>query len=127
MAELLLIEDDPAVAESIIFVLENNNHRVTHAVNLDRMRKILEAGQKFDAAIVDIWLDGEDGLSAFSKEADHAFITHKLPFIVISGGAPGKTLEAATARADAYGAVAMLYKPFSDEELLSAIDKAVSG
>ena len=47
------------------------------------------------------------------------------PFVVISGGGPGRTLENVTARADAYGAVRILYKPFEDEELLAALNQTL--
>jgi len=125
MANLLLIEDDPAVAESIIFVLENNNHRATHVSNLIQAERVISSDQSFDAAIVDVWLNGEDGLSLFQPEEGNEAKKSHLPLIVISGGGPGRTLETVTARADACGAVKMLYKPFSDEDLLAAIAKAV--
>ena len=124
MANLLLIEDDPAVAESIIFVLENNNHRATHVSNLEQATHSIHQDNHFDAAIVDVWLSGEDGLSLFQRNEDGSEKTN-LPLIVISGGGPGRTLEAVTARADACGAVTVLYKPFSDEDLLGAIAKAI--
>jgi CheY-like chemotaxis protein len=48
-----------------------------------------------------------------------------MPVILISGGGPGATLEQATAIADIYRADRVLYKPFEDEELLSAIAQLV--
>ncbi|MCI5047009.1 MAG: response regulator [Aquisalinus sp.] len=121
MAKILLIEDDTAVADAISFVLRRNNHEITHVSNTLRAKQEL-ALSSFDCAFIDVWLGKEDGLEFL---ADNSNLFSTTPFIVISGGGPGRTLENVTARADAYGAVRMLYKPFEDSELLDALSQAL--
>ncbi|MCI5043359.1 MAG: response regulator [Aquisalinus sp.] len=121
MAKILLIEDDKAVADSLSFVLQRKNHEITHATNTISAKH--ELGSKsFDCAFIDVWLGEEDGLEFL---ADNGELFSETPFIVISGGGPGRTLENVTARADAYGAVRMLFKPFEDTELLDALSLAL--
>ncbi len=121
MAKILLIEDDKAVADSLSFVLRRNDHEISHAANTHAAKQEL-GSSSFDCAFIDVWLGDEDGLEFL---ADNAALFSATPFIVISGGGPGRTLENVTARADAYGAVRMLYKPFEDSELLDALSQAL--
>ena len=122
MTHILLIEDDKAVADAIIFVLNKEGFTTTHAPNAQKAAAAL-ASETFDCALVDVWLGDDDGL-AFLASQRKAGAT--LPFIVISGGGPGKTLEHVTARADALEAIGVLYKPFTDEELFEAVSIALS-
>ncbi|WP_306249763.1 response regulator [Parvularcula sp. IMCC14364] len=121
MASILLIEDDHTVADAISFVLTRKGHEVSHAHNTRIARQKLETGS-FDCAFIDVWLGEEDGLEFLSEHLD---LFSSTPFVVISGGGPGRTLENVTARADAYGAVRILYKPFEDEELLAALNQTL--
>ncbi len=120
MAKILVIEDDQAVAEAIAFVLVRNGHQLDHAVNTQTAKQFLSAG-KYDCALVDVWLDKEDGLDFLAAQRTAG---NNLPFIVISGGGPGRSLENVTARADAHGAIGILYKPFEDRELVDALSLA---
>jgi CheY-like chemotaxis protein len=120
MTHILLIEDDPAVAEAIVFVLQGAGHEITHVPDAAKAAEALEKGH-YDCALVDVWLGEDDGLAFLASQRERYF---KLPFVVISGGGPGKTLEHVTARADALGAVGVLYKPFTDEELFEAVAAA---
>ncbi len=122
MSKILLIEDDQTVAESIAFSLHSLGHNCAHALNTQTALKLLNT-TPFDAAMIDVWLEKEDGLNFLAQIGNRASMP---PFIVISGGGPGRSLENVTARADAHGAVAFLYKPFDDDELAEAIKLAVS-
>jgi ligand-binding sensor domain-containing protein/CheY-like chemotaxis protein/nitrogen-specific signal transduction histidine kinase len=59
--DLLLVEDDPLVAEVMIGLLQAQGHRVTHAGHgLTAMAEVANA--RFDAALLDLDLPGMDGL-----------------------------------------------------------------
>ncbi len=59
---LLLVEDDPTVAEVVIGLLQAQGHRVTHAMHgLSALAEVAVA--QFDAALLDLDLPGMDGLA----------------------------------------------------------------
>ncbi|MBB4658810.1 response regulator [Parvularcula dongshanensis] len=115
MSAILVVDDDPAVGESVRFVLERAGYAATGASTVAAAREALMADDTA-LCILDVWMDGEDGLDFAAEVARSG-----APFIVMSGGGPGRSLESVTAKADALGAVAVLYKPFEDEELLNAV------
>ena len=117
MPTILIVDDDKAVAAAIRLVLEEAGHRVLSAHDAATARRLVAETADLDACLFDVFMDGEDGL-ALAAELQGA----DAPAVVImSGGGPGRSLESVTARADAMGAVAVLFKPFDDDELLEAI------
>ncbi|MEE9328652.1 MAG: response regulator [Parvularculaceae bacterium] len=122
MAEILIIEDEAAMAMAISFVLDNAGHTTQTACDAPSAKKIL-ATSKIDCAICDVWLGNDDGLDLFAKLRSDGVT---IPFVIVSGGGPGRTLEAVTTRADMLGAIGILFKPFGDDELLDVIDIALN-
>ncbi|MGV6801691.1 MAG: response regulator [bacterium] len=122
MARILIVEDDAGVAEALQFVLHKNNYTTDHAKNIALAEK-LSAETDYHCTILDVWLGQEDGLSFLVSQRQY---NNDRPFIIISGGGPGRSLENVTARADALGAVAVLYKPFDDTELLTTLEKIIT-
>ncbi|MDI1251869.1 hybrid sensor histidine kinase/response regulator [Thermomonas sp.] len=62
MSHLLLVEDDPTVAEVIRQLLQEQGHDVSHAAHgLAALGEV--AGNTFDAALLDLDLPGMDGLA----------------------------------------------------------------
>ena len=120
MSGVLVVDDDAAVAEAVRFVLTRAGYTVKTASTIAEGRAHTAEGG-FSVAVIDVWMDHEDGLELATDLSQAG-----LPFIVMSGGGPGRTLESMTARADALGAVRVLFKPFDDDELLSAIDAALA-
>ena len=120
MKSILIIEDDESVAEAVSFVLERNGYKTarvdTGMAAADRLRQ-----QTFCGVLVDVWLGQEDGLDVLARLRAAG---NTLPVVVISGGGPGRTLESVSTRADVLDATAVLFKPFTDEELLDAIHRA---
>ncbi len=118
MSRILVVEDDEAVRETICVVLEAAGHDIAEATNGEEGLRLIESGA-FDLAVVDIWMPRLDGV-ALLRQARAA--ASELPFIIVSGGGPGHTLEHASALCDAYGANSVLIKPFENRELLEAVD-----
>jgi signal transduction histidine kinase/CheY-like chemotaxis protein/streptogramin lyase len=111
--DLLLVEDDPTVAEVISELLRVQGHRVVHAANgLGALSEIASA--RFDLALLDLDLPGIDGLALARQMRAFGF---------------DKPLIAVTARADAdaeplaraAGFDDFLRKPVTGEMLADAI------
>ncbi|GGC97186.1 response regulator [Aquisalinus flavus] len=120
MKSVLIIEDDISVAEAVSFVLERNGFRTTR-VETGAAAAALLKSQHFCGALVDVWLGEEDGLDVLASLRAQG---NTLPVVVMSGGGPGHTLESVSARADVLDACAVLFKPFTDEELLDAVNRS---
>jgi CheY-like chemotaxis protein len=121
MAKVLLSDDVPLMVEAIVVALESEGHDVIVANDGEAAMALL-VSEDFDIAVLDIWMPKKSGLDVLKALRQRKPGT---PVILISGGGPGATLEQATAIADMYRANRVLYKPFEDEELLSAIAELV--
>ncbi|MEM9234350.1 MAG: response regulator [Pseudomonadota bacterium] len=117
MTHLLVVDDNADVAEAVSIALTEAGYATTAARTLSDARERINSTE-IDGVIVDVWMDTDNGLEFAAEIAKH---TPPTPFIVMSGGGPGKSLEAVTARADSLGAAAVLFKPFEDDELLNAV------
>ncbi len=113
---VLLVEDDPTVAEVLIGLLQRQGHRVVHAAHgLAAMTEV--ALGRFDLALIDLDLPGIDGCALAGQLRASGF------------GAP---MLAITARADAgaesqalaAGFNAFIRKPTTGERLQTAIASA---
>lgn len=123
MATILVVDDNEDVAETVSINLKEAGHHAITAPTLHQARQEMQdRGDSFNGAIVDIWMTNgtatDNGLH-FAEELSRR--SPPIPFVVISGGGPGKTLESVAARADSLGAVAVLFKPFDDDELMAAV------
>jgi two-component system, chemotaxis family, chemotaxis protein CheY len=121
MARILLADDVPLMVEAVVTALESEGHQVAVAADGDAAMLLLTS-EKFDIAVLDIWMPKKSGLDVLKALRQ---LKPDMPVILISGGGTGATLEQATAIADIYRADRVLYKPFEDEELLSAIAQLV--
>lgn len=121
MARILLADDVPLMVEAVVAALESEGHQVAVAADGDAAIQLLTS-ENFDIAVLDIWMPKKSGLDVLKALRQ---LKPDMPVILISGGGPGATLEQATAIADIYRADCVLYKPFEDEELLSAIVQLV--
>ena len=123
MTNVLIVDDDEAVATAVRLVLEEAGHAVLTAHDAAAARRLVADTDDLDVCLFDVFMDGEDGLAlaAELQGGDAPAV------IIMSGGGPGRSLESVTARADAMGAVAVLFKPFDDDELLDAVRRATGG
>jgi two-component system nitrogen regulation response regulator NtrX len=117
MANIIIVDDEAAIRESLKGVLEDDGYKTYPA---DSGESCLEALEKVpcDVVLLDIWLPGMDGLEVLQKirEADNG-----PEVIMISGHG---TIETAV-RATKLGAYDFLEKPLSLEKTLILVKNAI--
>ncbi|MBC7718454.1 MAG: response regulator [Chitinophagaceae bacterium] len=112
---ILLLEDDPAIARSIIFTLERDGLRVTHCVLVADAHRQL-AVQTPSLLILDIGLPDGNGLDV-CKAVRSAGATCQLPVLMLS--AHGEEIDRVLGLE--LGADDYVSKPFSPRELLARV------
>ena len=121
MANILIVDDDPAVQLTIRLLLERAGHHVTVAGDGRKGLALSETNQ-FDLLFLDIFMPGMDGLETMRHVRA---LQPAIPIVVISGRSI--TLDAYAEpdflkMATRLGAVASLQKPFRADALLAAVD-----
>ncbi len=114
-ARVLLVEDDPAIARSIIYTLERDGLRVTHSLLLADARSQL-AQHPYDVLILDIGLPDGSGLDLCRALRGGAFAS-PLPVLMLS--AQGEEIDRVLGLE--LGADDYVTKPFSPRELLARV------
>lgn len=116
MSRILLVEDEPNIAEIIRFKLTREGHEVTGVETLGEMRERL-AGLAPDLILLDASLPGEDPLGwlAESREGHLVVILTELHD------------EATPRRAAQAGAAATVGKPFKPTQLARLVAELVGG
>ncbi len=113
---VLLVEDDPTVAEVLIGLLQRQRHRVVHAAHgLAAMTEVVLG--RFDLALIDLDLPGIDGCALAGQLRASGF---GAPMLAITARADA----GAEAQALAAGFVAFIRKPTTGERLQAAIAQA---
>lgn len=112
MQQLLLLEDDPAIASTVVFALQRENYAVTHCT-LVRDARTHWATHAPDAMILDIGLPDGNGLD-LCREVRAAGHT---PVLMLS--ARGEELDRILGLE--LGADDYLAKPFSPRELVARV------
>ena len=120
MPRILVVDDNACLADVVRRVLERDGHEVRVAVTgLEGARRYRE--QAADLAIVDIHMPEMDGLELLVQ---FRAIAPEMPVIVMSGGVQTGGLNL-LADARLLGAFATLAKPFSVDELLAVVARAL--
>jgi DNA-binding NtrC family response regulator len=121
VSRILVVDDNAGLADVVRRVLERDGHEVRVAVTgLEGARRHRE--QDADLAIVDIHMPEMDGLELLVHLKT---VAPRMPVIVMSGGVQTGGLNL-LADARLLGAFATLAKPFSVDELLSAVARALA-
>ncbi|HTI71673.1 MAG TPA: sigma-54 dependent transcriptional regulator [Candidatus Limnocylindria bacterium] len=106
--DFVVIDDDKAFRDATLFLIEEEGHYAEGATNGDSALQRLKE-EKFDAALLDLNLGGEDGLEVLTK------ITQCKPnLLVIMFSAEGSVKTAVEAMRR--GAADFLEKPFTREQ-----------
>ena len=117
-AKILLVDDDQHLLQSMAEWLESNDFPTTVATNIESAKQQLTE-HSFDLALIDLRLGPEDGFELLTHCKTHF---PGITVILMTGYATVNTgIEAIRA-----GAFDLVTKPLIDEELLMAIDRALS-
>ncbi|MFT4257076.1 MAG: ATP-binding protein [Pseudoxanthomonas sp.] len=115
---VLLVEDDPTVAEVITGLLQARGHAVRHAAHGLAALAEVGGGERFDAALLDLDLPGLDGLALARQLRAQGFAT---PLLAITARADA----AAEPMAMDAGFDGFLRKPLTGEMLEAAMRTSI--
>lgn len=116
MGELLLIDDDPAVADLLRDILSADGFTVERAASAEAGFARLSAKPLPRAVLLDVMLPGIDGFEALAR-IRASTETARLPVVMVST-LPERSYRA---RAESLGADAYLMKPFAPKELIETV------
>jgi DNA-binding response OmpR family regulator len=113
---VLVIDDEPETRHVIRRMLESDGHEVVEADDgAAGIRAFLQ--QPADVVVVDLLMPGKDGLETLQELRR---LGNTVPCIAMSGGVGGVSFLPV---AQKLGAAELLYKPFSQSELLEALER----
>jgi len=119
-ARILVVDDNASVRRSLAALLTRTGHEVIQAANgLEASRVWREV--ELDLVILDLFMPEKDGIETMVEL--RAFVPG-IPIIVMSGGAYGSQMDMLSA-AELLGASLTIQKPFTLEEMLEAVRKAL--
>lgn len=117
MGKILVIDDVEAIRQAMAIVLENEGHEVLQACDgLDGIRRLRE--DEVDLLITDVLMPGADGIEVIKAVRQH---NPNLRVIAMSGGGNQLPAGFSLKMAQAFGAKAVLYKPFENAELVQMV------
>ena len=114
-ARILLLEDDPAIAKTVVYALERAAYSVTHSLLVrDALRQIGSA--PYDLLLLDVGLPDGSGLDVCRAVRANATRAH-LPILMLS--AQGEEIDRVLGLE--LGADDYVTKPFSPRELVARV------
>jgi len=119
MKKILVIEDNTEIRENTVEMLELNNYKVFSAKN-GNIGFQLAKKNKPDVILCDMMMPDTDGREFLQLAKNHV-IVRKIPLIFFSAGSPLPDIKKKLIKeADDF-----LEKPFAEEDLLRAIERAL--
>ncbi len=113
--KVLLIEDEPNIAEAIRFLLTREGwHVETHAEGSDAIEVI--QGANPDLVILDVMLPGKSGMEILRNLRELEGMQH-LPVLMLTARGQSRDRE----MAEQAGVSRFMTKPFSNTEVLTAV------
>lgn len=110
---ILFVEDEPSIAENVTYALSADGFRVVGATTVAEARSILEQGEHFDLALLDVGLPDGTGFDLFQIIRARA----ELPVIFLTARAS----EVDRVVGLEMGADDYVTKPFSPRELCARV------
>jgi CheY-like chemotaxis protein len=120
MAVLLVIDDDAAMRRMMVRTLSGSKHRVLEAENGQEGLKMMDE-HKPDVVITDILMPQKEGIETIREVQERAPATK---IIAISGGGASHNLMFLDV-ARAFGADAVLAKPFRPAQLVQTVEQVL--
>ena len=113
-----VVEDDPAVLDSLCWLLESDGHRCTRSRSAEQLLEALGPAPADEAepscVVTDLALPGISGLEMFRELERRG---HRLPTLVVTGrGSVAAAVDALTG-----GCAGFLQKPYDDGDLLARV------
>lgn len=115
--DILVIEDEPMVTQAVVMICGSEGMTVTAVDNAAEALRILQGG-RYRLALCDIMMQGLDGFQFLAELASNGIPT---PVVMMTGYS---TVENAV-RSLAAGALDFLPKPFTADELLAVVRRAL--
>ena len=117
-ARLMIVDDDPLVADSLAVFLKSRNYEVSVETDAHRALRRMRDGETPDLILTDVNMPGLDGF-ALLKEARK--IDPNIVIVMLTGYG---TIESAV-KAMREGAEDYVTKPVIDEEMLLTVERAL--
>lgn len=122
MAVLLVIDDDEGMRKLMVRTLSGSKHRVFEAENGREGLKLMDEHRP-DVVITDILMPQKEGIETIREVQERAPTTK---IIAISGGGLSHNLMFLDV-ARAFGADAVLAKPFRPAQLVETVERMLGG
>jgi CheY-like chemotaxis protein len=122
MAVLLVIDDDAGMRKLMVRTLSSGSHRVLEAENGQEGLRLMDE-HKPDVVITDILMPQKEGIETIREVQERAPATK---IIAISGGGVSHNLMFLDV-ARAFGADAVLAKPFRPAQLVETVEQLLGG
>ena len=119
MAQIVVIDDDPAIRVTIEQILQSDGHEVMSAVDGREGIELVRTNPT-DMVITDLYMPNQEGLETIRE------LRSRFPKVVILAMSGRPTAGTMLSIADKLGAVGLLQKPFVPQELLAAVKKALT-
>ena len=117
---ILIVDDEPGIRESLTGVLEDEGYACKSAESGEQCLAAL-SHSSYDAVLLDVWMEGIDGLETLSRIQEIPF-ADRPEVVIISGHG---TIETAV-KATKLGAFDFLEKPLTIEKVLVVLKNAVA-
>jgi DNA-binding NtrC family response regulator len=117
MKKILIVDDDRVVLASCRRILEPEGYEVSLTSSVKEALQMLE-GQTFDLLLVDVIMPEFDGIYLIGNVREN--LPH-LPILVMSGYPTPETISSGMQM----GATHFIAKPFTPDELITAVRKAL--
>lgn len=119
MNKILVVEDEKEIRENIVEILEIDDYEVHEAANTLAALEIFNTINP-DLIISDIMMPGLDGMQLLDEIQNRS--SHDIPFIFLTAKSSREDVRQAMNK----GANDYITKPFTSEELLSAVEAKIA-
>lgn len=120
-ARILIIDDEPLVLRLAATVLSSVGHTIFQAADGKSGETLFYKIQP-ELTILDIWMPEQDGLQTIRHLRAH----HPEAKILVMSGQPRRAGMPVFEVASVLGAVTLLNKPFTPDELLASVEAALT-